>query len=97
MLEYVERRRGGESSGCNYLPMSVGWQPDIVTLHEEVRHYDSTLATLEARIKEMAKVLAQVAAKTGLPHEAFMVNQGIDHLLEKEEESKKPIRRSRND
>jgi hypothetical protein len=57
--------------------MSVGWQPDLLSLSEQLQRYDTTIATLDLRLKEMAKLTAEVASRVGLPFQNFLVQQGL--------------------
>lgn len=57
--------------------MSVGWQPDIITLSEQIDRYDNLLATINSRLKNMARVTAEVAERVGIPFQKFLIYQGL--------------------
>jgi hypothetical protein len=73
--------------------MSVGWQPDLISLSENLHRYDTLLATLHSRLKNMAKVTAEVASRVGLPSHNFLVQQGLDQTGRQEESRSRSRRR----
>lgn len=95
-LDYVQKSNPNVSLACNYLPMSVGWQPDLISLSEQLQRYDSTIATLDLRLKEMAKLTAEVASRVGLPFQNFLAQQGLQRQEESRSRSRSKKRRSRS-
>lgn len=68
--------------------MSVGWQPDIITLSEQINRYDTLLGAIHSQLKNMARVTAEVAERVGIPFQKFLVEQRLEQAAGRQEASR---------